>query len=94
MIDHWHLHILLHIYRHQHSVDEDIKPTTFITTFATSADGNIKSKSTKITDNEGVLIEEVLSEPEESVVKGDADVLIEEVKEDVEGSWKFANWLF
>lgn len=65
---------------------EDTKPTTFVTTFETSSDGNIKSKSTKITDNEGVMIEEVLSEPEETVKKDDADVFIEEVKDEVEGS--------
>lgn len=71
---------------HKH-IKEDTKPTTFVTTFGTSADGNITSKSTKITDNEGVLIEEVLSEPEEIAKKEDADVFIEEVEDDtVEGS--------
>lgn len=71
---------------HTELVEEDIKPSTFVTTFETSADGKIKSKSTKVTDNEGVLIEEVLSEPEETVNKGDADVFIEEVTDDIEGS--------
>lgn len=56
------------------------KSTVFVTRFESSADG-IKSTTSKIADVEGVLIEEVLSEPEQEKETPQSDVVIEEVKE-------------
>lgn len=52
----------------------------FVTRFESSSDG-IKSTTSKIADVEGVLIEEVLSEPEQEKESPQGDVTIEEVKE-------------
>lgn len=54
-----------------------------MTRFETSPDG-IKSTTSKIADVEGVLIEEVLSEPEQEAEIRKGDVVIEEVREDGE----------
>lgn len=51
-----------------------------MTRFESSADG-IKSTTSKIADVEGVLIEEVLSEPELEKESPQGDVTIEEIKE-------------
>lgn len=58
----------------------DQKAPVFVTRFETSADG-IKSTTSKIADVEGVLIEEVLSEPEQEKESRQGDVVIEEVQE-------------
>ncbi|XP_031619546.1 titin-like isoform X3 [Contarinia nasturtii] len=58
----------------------DQKSTVFVTRFESSADG-IKSTTSKIADVEGVLIEEVLSEPEQEKVVQQGDVFIEEVRD-------------
>lgn len=57
---------------------DEQKSTVFVTRFESSADG-IKSTTSKIADVEGVLIEEVLSEPEQEQVSPQRDVIIEEV---------------
>lgn len=54
-----------------------------MTRFESSEDG-IKSTTSKIADVEGVLIEEVLSEPEQERGKPLGDVTIEEVREEGE----------
>lgn len=59
------------------------KSTVFVTRFETSDDG-IKSTTSKIADVDGVLIEEVLSEPEQEKEKPQGDVVIEEVQEEGE----------
>lgn len=59
------------------------KSTVFVTRFESSSDG-IKSTTSKIADVEGVLIEEVLSEPEHEKETPQFDVTIEEVK-DIDG---------
>lgn len=51
-----------------------------MTRFESSDDG-IKSTTSKIADVEGVLIEEVLSEPEREKEVPQSDVTIEEVRE-------------
>lgn len=51
-----------------------------MTRFESSPDG-IKSTTSKIADVEGVLIEEVLSEPEQEKELPQGDVIIEEVQE-------------
>lgn len=58
-----------------------------MTRFESSPDGP-KSTSTKITDIEGVLVEEVLSEPEQEQQTQQHDVFIEEVLE-TEGNENF-----
>lgn len=57
------------------------KSTVFVTRFESSDDG-IKSTTSKIADVDGVLIEEVLSEPEQEIEKPQGDVVIEEVHEE------------
>lgn len=52
-----------------------------MTRFESSEDG-IKSTTSKIADIEGVLVEEVLSEPEQEKKTPQTDVVIEEVPED------------
>lgn len=52
----------------------------FVTRFESSPDG-IKSTTSKIADVEGVLIEEVLSEPEQEKETPQSDVVIEEITE-------------
>lgn len=54
-----------------------------MTRFESSEDG-IKSTTSKIADVEGVLIEEVLSEPEQEKGIPHGDVTIEEVREEGE----------
>lgn len=51
-----------------------------MTRFETTGDG-IKTTSTKVSDIEGVLVEEVLSEPEQEKPVSQTDVVIEEVLE-------------
>lgn len=58
----------------------EAKSTVFVTRFESSSDG-IKSTTSKIADVEGVLIEEVLSEPEQEKEAPQFDVTIEEVKD-------------
>lgn len=62
-----------------------------MTRFESSDDG-IKSTTSKIADIDGVLVEEVLSEPEQENVKLQGDVVIEEVRE--EGENKFFTYIF
>lgn len=59
---------------------EEQSSTVFVTRFEASPDGP-KATSTKVTDVQGVLVEEVLSEPEqeESSVPDTSEVTIEEV---------------
>lgn len=59
---------------------EEQSSTVFVTRFEASPDGP-KATSTKVTDVQGVLVEEVLSEPEleESTVPDTSEVTIEEV---------------
>lgn len=59
------------------------KSTVFITRFESSDDG-IKSTTSKIADVDGVLVEEVLSEPEQEREKPQGDVVIEEVRDEGE----------
>lgn len=59
------------------------KSTVFVTRFESSEDG-IKSTTSKIDDIEGVLVEEVLSEPEREKDKPHGDVTIEEIPEEGE----------
>lgn len=59
------------------------KSTVFVTRFASSEDG-IKSTTSKIADVEGVLIEEVLSEPEQEKGLPQGDVTIEEFHDEGE----------
>lgn len=61
---------------------EETKSTTFVTRFESSPDG-IKTTNTKIVDLDGVLVEEVLSEPEQEKPIEQGDVLIEEVVEPI-----------
>lgn len=63
---------------------DEPKTTTFITTFSSSEDG-IKSTSRKLTQSENVVVEEVLSEPEQEKEAIVSNVEIEEVDDDVEG---------
>lgn len=56
------------------------KSPVFVTRFESSPDG-IKSTTSKIADVEGVLIEEVLSEPEQEKERHHGEVVIEEVQE-------------
>lgn len=63
----------------------------FVTRFETTADG-IKSTNTKVSDVEGVLVEEVLSEPEQEKPATQTDVVIEEVLE-TEGKLMLADIL-
>lgn len=51
-----------------------------MTRFESTSDG-IKSTSTKVSDVDGVLVEEVLSEPEQEKPTEQTDVVIEEVYE-------------
>lgn len=51
-----------------------------MTRFESSPDG-IKSTTSKIADVEGVLIEEVLSEPEQEKKSTQQDVVIEEIQD-------------
>lgn len=60
---------------------DEPKTTTFITTFESSADG-IKSTSKKVTQSENVVVEEVLSEPEQEKEANTSNVEIEEVEDD------------
>lgn len=59
------------------------KSTVFVTRFESSEDG-IKSTTSKIDDIEGVLVEEVLSEPEREKELPHGDVTIEEIPEEGE----------
>lgn len=56
------------------------KSSVFVTRFESSSDG-IKSTTSKIADVGGVLIEEVLSEPEQEKDSPQGDVVIEEITE-------------
>lgn len=58
----------------------------FVTRFESSDDG-IKSTTSKIADVDGVLVEEVLSEPEQEKEKPQGDVVIEEVREEGESNF-------
>lgn len=60
-----------------------------MTKFETTADG-IKSTSTKVSDVEGVLVEEFLSESEQEKLVTQTDVVIEEVLE-TEGKLMFSD---
>lgn len=59
---------------------EEPKSSVFVTRFETTSDG-IKTTNTKVSDIEGVLVEEVLSEPEQEKPNVHTDVVIEEVDE-------------
>lgn len=61
-------------------IETSEKSPVFVTRFESSSDG-IKSTTSKIADVEGVLIEEVLSEPEQEKESAPQDVTIEEVFE-------------
>lgn len=65
---------------------DEPKTTTFITTFSSSDDG-IKSTSRKVTQSENVVVEEVLSEPEQEKEQIVSNVQIEEVTDDAEGNF-------
>lgn len=66
-----------------------------MTRFESSEDG-IKSTTSKIADVEGVLIEEVLSEPEREKETPKGDVTIEEVREEGEIFLQsmYIHWLY
>lgn len=63
----------------------DEQKPTFVTTFESGPDG-IKSTSRKFTQSDNVVVEEVLSEPEQEKEAVVSNVEIEEVQDDIEGN--------
>lgn len=61
------------------------KPVSYVTTFEKAADGTTKSKVVKVTDDEGILIEEILSDVESNKPEGEEEIEFEEIK----GSYYF-----
>lgn len=71
----------------------------FVTTFASDEGGKIKSKSTKRVEQQGMIVEEALSDEDFHSAEednGPAPVQIQEVPEDefVEGKLIFLNFFF
>lgn len=64
---------------------DEPKSTTFVTTFESSP-GGIKSTSRRVTQSDNVVVEEVLSEPEQEKEAVVSNVLIEEVDDNTEGN--------
>lgn len=63
---------------------DEPKSTAFVTTFESGPDG-IKSTSRKVTQSENVIVEEVLSEPEQEKEAVSGNVVIEEIQDEEEG---------
>lgn len=87
----------LSLFRLYFELHSDIdKPVTFITTFETPSDKSsqfAKTKSVKVTDSEGVLVEEVVSDTETTVRDEREDVSIEEIEGNISMKCNFLNYV-